>query len=52
MIAGAATAILKVINNPTKKKSPTKVQGLSLSKAVPIRRSSLDGLKNWWKTTY
>jgi len=45
MIAGAATAIVKAINNPTKEKSPTKVQGLSPLKAVSIRRSCLDDLK-------
>lgn len=45
IIAGAATAIVKAINNPTKEKSPTKVQGLSPLKAVSIRRSCLDDLK-------
>ena len=45
MIAGAATAIVKAINNPTKEKSPTKVHGLSPLKAMSIRRSCLDDLK-------
>ena len=34
MIVGAATVIVKAINNPTKEKPPTKVQGLSPLKAM------------------
>jgi len=45
MITGAASAIVKAISQPTKDKSPTKVQGLSPLKAVSIHRSCLDDLK-------
>ena len=45
MIAGAASAIVRAINKPSKENSPTKSQGLSPLKAVSIRRSCLDDLK-------
>ena len=45
VIAGAASAIVRAINKPSKENSPTKAQGLSPLKAVSIRRSCLDDLK-------
>ena len=45
MIVGAALAVVRAINKPPKKKSPTKAQGLSPLKAVSIRCSCLDDLK-------
>ena len=43
MHAGAASAIVRAINNPPKENSPTK--GLSPLKAISICRSCLDDLK-------
>ena len=43
VIAGAASAIVRAINNPPKENLPTK--GLSPLKAVLIRHSCLDDLK-------